>query len=189
MSNIQEAAQILKQGGIVIFPTDTAYGIGCRIDSENAIEKLFTIRRRPLEKAVSLLVESIDMAKRYVENVTLEVEELMRTHWPGGLTIVLPAKLDKVPERVRGGGTTVGVRMPDHPVTVSLIKNVGVPILGPSANFAGETTPYKKEEINPELLKLVDGFVDVEAGGKEVSTVIDCSQKPWKIIRQGSVYI
>lgn len=186
---MEKAIEVLKNGGIVIFPTDTAYGIGCRVDEEESVKKLFTLRRRPSEKAVSILVDSIEMAKQYTVGIDEKVVELMKKYWPGGLTIVLKARVNMVSKQVRGGGETVGVRMPNHQVTLELIKGLGHPILGPSANFAGGKTPYQKEDLDSDLISLVDYLVPGENGGKLASTVVDCTQNPWKILREGSVQI
>lgn len=187
---IERAVQILRQGGIVIFPTDTAFGIGCRIDGEKTIEKLFKIRERPLSQATPVLVDSIYMAQQYLKPIPKEVKEkLIDRYWPGALTIILPCLKEKVPTLVRGGSVTLGVRMPDHQIVLEIIKNIGVPILGPSANFHGKATPFCFQDLDKELLKLVDFVLEGECGIKQPSTVIDCSVKPWKMLRQGAVRI
>lgn len=190
-NDIQKAIQVLKSGGIVIFPTDTAFGIGCRIDNEKAIERLFNIRKRPRNQPVSVLVDSIEMAQDYLLPIPKEVQQkLIKKYWPGALTIVLQSRTDKVLSLVRGGGNNLGVRMPNNKITLSLIKGAGVPILGPSANFHGEKTPYELKDLDPELIKLVDYVVtNQDKSGEKASTVIDCSKKPWKILRKGAVKI
>lgn len=187
MNDIDKAVEILNNGGIVVFPTDTAFGIGCRIDKQSSIEKLFELRKREKTKAVPVLVSSTEMAKNYVQDIPFDIQSLMDKYWPGALTIVLPAKLGEVPELVRGGGLTVGIRMPNHKIVLELIDKLGVPILGPSANFAGEKTPYKYEDLDPELIKKVDFVLKGETSQGNVSTVIDCSATPWKILREGAV--
>ena len=185
---IKRAVEVLRNGGIVIYPTDTAFGIGCRIDDEKAIKRLFKIRKRPKNQATPVLVDTLQMAQRYLLPVPKDViDKLIKPYWPGALTIVLPSKTDKVPELVTGGGETLGIRVPDHSVALELIKKAGVPILGPSANFHGEKTPYSFSDINPKLISLVDYVVrgDTKNPGK-ASTVIDCSKKPWRIIRHGA---
>lgn len=190
MQKINKAIEVLRQGGIIIFPTDTAYGIGCRMDNAESVEKLFKIRRRPQSQAVPVLVNGKDMAKKYFKDLPKEIEGLMDKFWPGGLTIVYFCKEGKIPQLVRGGKNTIGLRMPNHVSTLSLINGLGVPILGPSANFHGDRTPFTKDEIDPKLLKLVDYFLDDEALGKDLlSTVVDCTKKPWQILRQGVVQI
>ncbi|MDP3988348.1 MAG: L-threonylcarbamoyladenylate synthase, partial [Candidatus Levybacteria bacterium] len=156
MDNINKAIKILKEGGIIIFPTDTAFAIGCRIDNEKAVERLFKIRKRPQNQAVPVLVDTVKMAQDFLVSIPKEViDKLVEPYWPGALTIILPCKTDKVPYLVRGLGQTLGVRIPNHPIARKIIREVGVPILGPSANFHGEKTPYKFKDLNSELKKLV----------------------------------
>ena len=187
--NLEKAVEVFKSGGIVIFPTDTAFGIGCRIDDEKAIQKMFALRKRSNEKAVPVLVSSIEMAQDYVEEIPSQVSALMKKYWPGGLTIVLKCKKEKVPNLVRGGGLTIGIRMPNHSTVRNLINQVGVPILAPSANFSGGQTPFNFSELNPELVELVDFVMPGRCSLKRASTVIDCSTQPFKIIREGAVEI
>jgi L-threonylcarbamoyladenylate synthase len=186
----KEAVLTLKKGGIVIFPTDTAFGIGCRVDDEIAVGKLFRLRKRPETKATPVLVSGLEMARDYLQDVPdVVVDKLIKHYWPGALTIVLRAKIQKVPGLVRGGGDTLGVRMPNHPLTLDLIGKVGTPIVGTSANFAGEETPYFYEDLDPELVKLVDYVLPGECNLRQASTVIDCTVSPWKILREGAVEI
>lgn len=188
--NIKKAIQILKDGGIVIFPTDTAFGIGCKIDDGKAIERLFKIRKRPVTQATPVLVDSVKMAQEYLLPIPKDVaDKLIKPYWPGALTIILPCKIDRVPELVRGGEDTLGVRIPNHNVIRAIIRGVGAPVLGPSANFHGERTPYRFEDLDKELVKLVDYVVPGECTLAQQSTVINCSKKPWKIIRAGEVQI
>lgn len=185
---IEKVVGILKKGGIVIFPTDTAFGIGCRIDDRKAVKRLFKIRKRPETQATPVLVSSIEMAQEYLEPIPKDViDKLIKPYWPGALTIILRCNKVKVPSLVRGGGSTVGIRIPNHPITLSLVKRVGFPILGPSANFHEEKTPYRFEDLNPELVNLADYVVAGECLLKKQSTVIDCSEKPWRIFRQGAI--
>lgn len=191
MSNqIDEAVKVLNQGGIVVFPTDTAFGIGCRIDNQDAVKRLFKIRRRPEFQAVPILVSNFDMAKKYVKEIPENVVQgLVKPYWPGALTIVLKAKKNMVSSLVRGGGETIGIRMPNHPVILEIIKKVGAPILGPSANFHGENTPFEFEDLDKKLILLIDYVVKGECVVKKASTVIDCSKKSWRVLRQGGVTV
>ncbi len=144
--DIEKAIKIIKEGGIVVFPTDTAYGVGCRMDDERAIRRLFTLRRRPEGQATPVLVDSIDMAQRYLAPIPEDVRvKLIDKYWPGALTIVLPCKKGKVVDLVRGGGDNLGVRMPNHALILEIIRKIGVPLLAPSANFSGTETPYSFE--------------------------------------------
>lgn len=187
-TDIEKAVKILKQGGIVIFPTDTAFGIGCRIDNEEAVKRLFSIRKRPAFMATPVLVSGLKMAQEYVLEVPKDVrEKLINRFWPGALTIVLQSRIDMVPELVRGHGTTIGVRMPNNQIMLEIIKGVGVPVLGPSANFHGDKTPFKYKDLDPKLIKLVDFVLKGECLVKKLSTVVDCSKKPWKVLRIGAL--
>lgn len=186
-STITKAIEIVKAGGIAIFPTDTAFGIGCRIDNKKAVDKLFELRRRPKTQAMPVLVSSREMSLAYLSSLSYIVRRLMEEYWPGALTIVAPCKKELVYSPIRGGGDTIGFRMPNHPTALSIIAGVGVPILGPSANFHGEETPYRFEDLDPALVKLVDYVVPGECKEGNVSTVIDCSTRSPTILRQGAV--
>lgn len=187
MSKVDKAIEVLNNGGIVIFPTDTAYGIGCRMDNEEAVKRLFKIRKRPAKQAVPVLVNSIEMAKDYFEKTPAEVDMLMEKFWPGALTIVYEAKKNKVLDLVRGGGDTIGLRMPNNNIALSLIERVGVPILGSSANFHNGKTPFAKNDLDESLIKLVDYVLEGDSSSKMTSTVLDCSKVPWIVLRQGMV--
>src|SRR3989344_8757196 len=149
-----EAVENFKSGKIVIFPTDTAIGIGCRIDDEKAVEKLFRIRKRPKDKPLLALVSSLEMAKQYWREIPEDVNDLIKKYWPGSLTLVLHSNEVKVPKIVTGNTNTLGMRLPKDYKLQKLIEDVGVPILAPSANFHGEKTPFNLRDVNPELVKL-----------------------------------
>ncbi len=186
MDIIKNVDNILNQGGIVIFPTDTAFGIGCRIDRPEAVNRLFKIRKRPLTQAVPVLVYSVEMAEKYYDSPSDIVRRLMKEYWPGALTIVAPCNENLIYSPIRGRGENIGLRMPDHIDLLKIINRVDVPILGPSANFSGEPTPFKITDLNPELVKLVDYVMPGECLLGNVSTVVDCSVEPPVIIRQGA---
>lgn len=187
-NQVGEAVRILNEGGIVIFPTDTAYGIGCRMDNKDSVERLFSIRKRPQNQATPVLFSNIEMMKEYLLDIPKEVKEkLMDKYWPGALTIILPCKTEKTFNLIRGNSNNMGVRIPDDDNLISIIEKLGVGILGPSANFHGKQTPYYFEDLDPELIRLVDYVVEGECKLKDVSTVADCSVVPWNIIREGAV--
>ena len=184
---IIEAIRVLRHGGIVIFPTDTAFGIGCRMDDKNAVNRLFAIRKRPLTQATPVLVASEAMALAYYINPSEVVRRLMKVHWPGALTIISHCRTSLVYSPIRGGGKTIGLRMPDHEAALALIRGVGVPILGPSANFHSYPTPYRFEDLDPDLINFVDLVVPGKCKTGNASTVVDCSVTPYRIIRQGVI--
>jgi L-threonylcarbamoyladenylate synthase len=189
-NQVEKAIKVLQVGGIIIYPTDTAFAIGCSIDDEKAIERLFRVRKRPQTQAVSVLVDTVTMAQDYLQPIPGEVvDKLIESYWPGALTIVLPCLVDKTPELVRGGTNTLGVRIPNHPIARAIIQGFGSPVLGPSANFHGEPTPYNFTDLDPKLVKLVDFVVGGECTIKQPSTVIDCSINPWKVLREGAIAV
>lgn len=189
MKDLQQAIEIIKNGGVAIFPTDTAFGIGCRIDNEEAVQRVFAIKKRSETHATPVLVSSIAMAEAYFQSVLPDVKNLMQQYWPGALTIVYPCNTKKVSSLVRGGTTNIGLRMPNHDVPLTIIKSVGVPIIGTSANFHGEETPYMFDELDPELVKKVDVVISGVCSVKQSSTIIDCSVTPWEILREGVIRI
>lgn len=171
-----------------MYPTDTVYGMGCRMDQPNSVKRLFTLRRRPETKAVPVLIDTISLAEKYYTSpLPNNVRHLMKTYWPGPLTIIYWCKQDLVPSLVRGGGKTVGMRQPDHPIPLALIKRVGIPLLGPSANFHGQKTPYSFQDLDHELLAKVDYVLEGECTYKMASTVVNCTRNPFFIERQGYI--
>lgn len=188
-NHIQKAIDVLNAGGIVIYPTDTAFGIGCRIDAPKTVDRLFALRRRPGTQAMPVLVDSIDMALSYLVHPNDIVRHLMQTYWPGALTIVSWCDTNRIYSPIRGQGTTIGVRMPDHPTTLGLIHGANVPILGSSANFHGEKTPFYYEDLDPELTARVDYVVPGVCQRGNASTVVDATNLPLKIVRQGAVIL
>jgi len=189
-NDIQRAIEIVNNGGVIIFPTDTVWGIGCRLDNENAIKRVFKIRNRSEEKAVLAVVDSIEMTQEYVQPIPDDIRKnLMEKYWPGGLTIILPCKKEKVPSIARGGGRTLGIRQTNHSLLITILKQIKIPLIAPSANFAGEKTPIKFSDLNPKLVSLVDYVLPGESYGQKPSTIIDCSVRPWKVIRQGVITI
>lgn len=186
---IQKAIKILNAGGVIIFPTDTAFGIGCRIDTPHAVERIFRIRNRPRTQALPVLVSSKEQALAYFSAPTDIVRRFMDSYWPGALTIVDACKKNLIDSPIRAGGETVGLRWPNHETAHYIMEGVGVPIVGPSANFHGSKTPYSHDDLDPELVKLVDLVVPGSCPVGNVSTVVDCTVTPYRIIRQGAVVL
>lgn len=186
-NQIQEAIERFKKGKVGIFPTDTAYGMGCRMDDEEAVKRVYKIRNRPAEKSLLVLVSSVEMAKKYVEIEAEIEEELIKRFWPGGLTIVFKCKKGKVLSIVNSNGDTLAVRFPNHPLLKKIIEGVGVPIVAPSANFSGDTTPLTFSDVDPHLMQKVDFVLNGMCTMKGVSTIIDVTTSPWKTIREGVI--
>lgn len=186
---LQKAIETVKNGGIIIYPTDTAFGIGCRIDNPAAVDRLLYVRKRPVGKPMPVLVSSKDMALTYFEQPSEIVRRMMEDHWPGALTIVARCKKELIYSPIRGGGDTIGLRTPNHGIPLKIIEAVGVPIIGSSANVHGGKTPYRMQDLDPELVKSVDFVMPGETTVGIASTVVDCSTDPYCIIRQGSITV
>lgn len=189
MKNLIKEMNILHEGGIGIFPTDTAFGIGCRIDNKEAVMRLFTVKKRAYDQAVPVLVTGSAMVDDYALSISDDVNALMKTYWPGALTIILNCHKGKVLELVRGSGNTLGFRMPNHSVPLALVQGLGVPLIGTSANFHGQKTPYVYEDLDKDLLKKVDFVIKGDSLVHEASTIVDCTQKSWKVVREGAIHL
>lgn len=191
MNNIDsfnEAAERLKEGQVGIFPTDTAYGIGCRMDNVTAVKRIYEIRNRPSEKALLILVSSIEMAREYV-SITEEAMNIVGKYWPGGVTFILPCIVEKVPGIVRSNGSTLAVRLPAHEDLRKMIETIGVPIVAPSANFSGEITPTTISEVDQALQEHVDFSLSGMCTMKGISTIVDLTGVRPVVVRQGVVTI
>jgi L-threonylcarbamoyladenylate synthase len=189
MDQIERTTSILRSGGVAIFPTDTAFGIGCRVDDANAVQRIFAIKKRSLNKPTPILVSGITMAEQWVDHVSEDVTELMNKYWPGGLTIILQTSNKSISPMVTAGTGTVGLRVPDNEDLRKIIDAVGVPIIGSSANFEGQPTPYAVEDLDKKLTRLVDVVLDGKCTVKKASTVVDCTKVPFIVIREGAVQL
>lgn len=172
MAVISRAAEVIKSGGLVAFPTETVYGLGADALNPEAVKKIFTAKGRPSDNPLILHVSSISEASRIVE-MNDKALNLAAAFWPAPLTIVLPAK-NEIPLITRGGLSTAAVRMPDNPVALSLIKAAGTPIAAPSANISGHPSPTDFESVYHDMNGKIDFILD--GGSVKVgieSTVID----------------
>lgn len=174
---IKKAVRILKNGGIVIFPTDTVYGISCRFNDKDAISRLYKIKKTPSIQPFPILVTELSQIKK-LAIINKTGEKLIKKYWPGALTIVLKSKVSK---------EKIGFRMPSSSLIKLLIDEVGAPIIGTSANFHGSSPPKSYEELDPDFVKLADFILkgDCQLGAE--STVVDATAIPPKILRQGVI--
>lgn len=186
---LDKAKEIIRNGGIGIFPTDTAFGIGCRIDNKDAITRLISIKNRPKNQSMPIIFSSIQQVEQYVLPLSQEVKKLMSDFWPGALTIILPANISKVASYIYAENKTIAVRIPDHHIPLNLMINSKIPLIATSANFHGEKTPYDYTDIDERLVEKVDFILEGICTKKNVSTIIDCSQARWEIVRQGAIKV
>ena len=182
-----EAAEIIKTGGLVAVPTETVYGLAGNGLDEEAVKQIYEVKGRPQVKPLSLMVPGAEAMDRYCEDVPQGARLLAERFWPGPLTIVLKAK-DFIPSIVLAGGDTVGLRCPDHPMTLELLKKAGVPFAAPSANPSGEESPKTAQKVWDYFSGKIEGIIDGgECGIGRESTIISMVQKPYRILRQGAL--
>jgi L-threonylcarbamoyladenylate synthase len=184
---IIEAVNVLKKGGLVAYPTDTVYGLGASMASIKAIERIFEVKDRPKGMAMPLLAANREQIKKLVINIPPSAWLLMYNFLPGALTIILN-KSDIVPDVITGGSKTIAVRIPDHPIPISLIKRLGQPIVGTSANLSGQPSVLTAEEVRMQIGDKVDMVIDGGScpGGIE-STVVDVSGRKPVVRRLGAI--
>lgn len=184
---VEIASEFIKQGKIVVFPTETVYGIGTNGLDEKAVRKLYEVKKRPLNKPISLLVSNMEMVKLIAKDITEIEYKIMEKFFPGPLTIILKKK-DIVPDIVTAGQDTVGVRMPSGEIARKLVELSGVPIATPSANISGQPSGTDLLEIKKHFEENVDFYID--GGNSELgisSTIVQVIDGKIKILRQGSI--
>ena len=184
---LQEVANIIRQGGIVVFPTETVYGIGTNGLDSKAISKLYHVKQRPLNKPISLLVSSLEMVKAVTENISDIEYKLMEAFFPGPLTIILK-KNKLVPNNLTNNTDTVGIRLPDNIIARKLIEYANVPIATPSANISGKPSGINIQDIIKDFGDKVDYYID---GGPSKlgigSTIVKIDGNEPIILRKGSI--
>jgi L-threonylcarbamoyladenylate synthase len=191
--SIATAAEILRGGGIVAFPTETVYGLGANALDSQAVERIFEAKQRPAWDPLIVHISDRTMLARVVAGVSSadslppSAARLVAAFWPGPLTLLLP-KADGVPPIVTAGRPLVGVRMPSHPVARALIAAAGVPLAAPSANRFGRTSPTSAAHVLEDLDGRIDAVIDAgpTAHGLE-STVVDASREPVVLYRPGII--
>jgi L-threonylcarbamoyladenylate synthase len=182
---IQTAQQTFLKNGVVVIPTDTVYGVSVRYDNAEAIEKLYELKNRGKEKALPILIGSLDQLEFVAREVPPAAQRLIQAFWPGGLTIILPKKLN-LPKNL-SEYDTVGIRMPNHPFVLQLMQQCG-PLATTSANISGGANPTSIADVLKQLEYGVNLYLDDgPTAGDIPSTVVDCSAIEIKILREGVI--
>jgi L-threonylcarbamoyladenylate synthase len=184
---IDDAITILKKGGIIAYPTDTVYGLGASMTSISAVERIFDVKGRPKGMALPLLISDREQIKKIACSIPPTSWLFIYNFLPGALTIILN-KSEIVPDIITGGGKTVAVRIPDHPIPIALIQGLGQPIVGTSANLSGQPSPLTAEEVTMQIGDKVDMIIDGgQCPGGIESTVVDLSNRKPVIRRLGAI--
>ena len=175
---IRLAAEILRGGGLVAFPTETVYGLGANSNDMAAVDRVYEVKHRPREKQLLLHIADVSKVYQYAASIPQEAYKLMHRFWPGPVSIVLRAK----------SGGTVGFRFPRNQVAYALLREANVPVVAPSANLSGQTPPKTAAEVLSYLSGKIEVVLD---GGKTAlgieSTIVDLTGDMWKVVREGTV--
>lgn len=184
---VRDAAAILRRGGLLGIPTETVYGLGADALNEDAVSRIFLAKGRPQDNPLIIHVPDASWLERYCRDVPPAAYQLAERFWPGPLTMILPRR-DIVPLQTTGGLETVGVRCPNHPVTLAIIEAAGVPIAAPSGNTSGRPSPTTAAHMIEDMDGRIDGIVD---GGPCTvgveSTIIDLTVTPPRLLRPGGL--
>ena len=186
---ITEAGSILKDGGLVAFPTETVYGLGGNALDEQAAEKIYAAKGRPSDNPLIVHIAEFEALNKIAAEIPEEAKMLADAFWPGPLTMIFQ-KTDLVPMGTTGGLNTVAVRMPDHPVALALIRAAGGYIAAPSANTSGRPSPTKAEHVIEDMDGKIEMIIDGGAVGIGVeSTIVDVSGEIPTLLRPGAITI
>ncbi|MGL5123019.1 MAG: L-threonylcarbamoyladenylate synthase [Fusobacteriaceae bacterium] len=186
----KKLAGLLENDSLIIYPTDTVYGIAGRITSKYALEKIYVAKSRAFSSPLIALISDSDLIEKIAVvdlNKKNILEKLIKTFWPGGLTIILRKK-DFIPGIMVSNGNTVGIRMPNHTLALKIIESIGGILPTTSANISGEKTPKTYDEISEKIKNKVDLVID---GGEcpigIESSILDLSGKEIKLLREGAI--
>ena len=181
-----DISNIIKNGGIVVMPTDTVYGIVCDATNEKAVDKVYQLKNRDYSKAMIVLVSGIDMLKRCVSSINDLEEEIINKYTPGPLTIIFN-KSDFIPDIVTSGMDTVGIRIPNDKELLELIDRVGNPVIASSANVSNNDTITSIDLLEDSIKNNVDYIVDGGYINRDASTIIKVDENNIKILRDGKM--
>jgi tRNA threonylcarbamoyl adenosine modification protein (Sua5/YciO/YrdC/YwlC family) len=185
---IKQIVDCLEGGGVIIFPTDTVYGIGCDISNHKAVERVCRIRGlNPAKVQLSFICKDISQAATYAHQIDNDVFRVMRRHLPGPFTFILKSS-HLVPKIFKNKKNTVGIRIPANNIAVSLVRELGRPILSASLKREDEIQPYfaDPEDMHEAYEKLVDIVIDGGFSNMQPSTLVDCTTSPPELLRQGA---
>lgn len=187
---LDEVVDIIKRDGIVVFPTETVYGIGGNALSENVIKNIYNIKKRPQEKALNILVKNKEEIKKYAYISSELEEEIIDKFMPGPITIILKKRKSQIPDLLTGNNDTIGIRIPDNDIVKKILEKCNLPIAAPSANISGKPSSIKLEDIKPDFDGKVDAFIDGGVCKQNISsTIVKVIDGKVKILREGIISI
>lgn len=185
--DIAQAVDVLRRGGIVAFPTDTVYGVGANVRQPEAVAALYEAKERPLSKAIPVLLARAEDMCSIAQEVPESARRLAEQFWPGALTLVVRCS-PSLPSILTAGGSTVAVRVPDHPVVRALIEGLGAPLAATSANISGQPSSVTADEVLAQLGGRIALVLDGgPCPGGRPSTVVDLTTTPPRVLRPGPI--
>ncbi len=188
LEKIEEAARVIKKGGVCVIPTETAYGLAASIQNERALKKIYEIKKRPFHKPLLILVDELSQAPVEKDRIPNYVFKIIDKFWPGPLTLLLPATKDASPF-LTGGSQKVGLRISSHPVAKELVRRVGQPVTATSANLSGMGLSKTVAQVKEQLSHLEPDYYlnagEIPPGPS--STIVDCQDSGPVIVRPGAI--
>ena len=182
---LREVADMIKEGKLIAYPTETVYGLGTNALDENAVKRLLEVKGRP-RKPISVVISDLDHVERIAEPNEVAMK-LMEKFFPGPITVIVKKK-DTIPSIVTAGTDKIGIRMPDYKIPLKLAEFSGVPVTSTSANISGKPSPTKPEHVMEDFMGKIDAILDAgETPLKIESTVVDTTTKPPRVLRVGAI--
>ena len=185
---IQKAVAVVRQGGVIAFPTSTLYGMGADAGNPQAIRKIYAIKARSLHHPILILIGDKTWLPPLVKEIPKAATDLMEAFWPGGMTMVFRASDQVSPELMSDTGK-IGIRVPTHPVAAAIVSGLASPLTGTSANLSGEAGCADIADLDARVAGQLDAVVDAgPLRGGRGSTIIDVTEDPPRILREGTIY-
>ena len=184
---IQRAVILIKQGGIIAFPTRCLYGLGADAFNAAAVDRVFQLKQRPPQKPILILIDRRIQLERLVSHVSKAASRIMDQFWPGRITLVFEA-VDTVPNYLTAGSGKIGIRLPGHPVAAALVESLGTPLTGTSANLSDKPGCRCMDDLDPQLAQQLDAVLDAgPLKGGTGSTVVDVTGDIPRVLREGQI--
>ena len=184
---LARAGDILRAGGLVAYPTETVYGLAASAFVVDSVARVFDVKQRPFGQALPVQIAAPEEVETLARSVPPSAQRLIDAFFPGPLTLVL-WRLPSVSLTVTGGGNTIGLRMPDHPIALGVLRAFGAPVVCPSANLTGRRAPMSARDVLEDLDGLIDLVLDGgETADRTPSTVLDLTTQPARLLREGKI--
>ena len=184
---LTRAGEVLRAGGLVAYPTETVYGLAASAFVIDSVARVYDAKQRPFSQALPVQIADASEVETLARSVSAAAKRLIADFFPGPLTLVL-WRLPSVSLTVTGGGNTIGLRMPDHPVALGVLRAFGAPVVCPSANLTGRRSPMSAQDVLEDLDGVIDLVLDGgETSDRTASTVLDVTQEPARILREGKI--